>query len=140
MNRYDFQKLANVRLKDARILRRNGRYEGCYYLCGYVVECALKTCVAKLTKRYDFPDKALLSKERGVYTHDLMQLLKLAKLDTELDTEVGRIRQFETNCLVVKKWSEQSRYDVPDREKAEEMFEAVANRKDRVFRWIRQHW
>ena len=36
-HRYDFQKLAGIRLEDAKTLLRNGRYEGCYYLSGYVV-------------------------------------------------------------------------------------------------------
>ena len=77
VNRYEFQKLAGSRLEDAKILLRNHRYEGSYYLSGYVVECGLKACIAKLTKRYDFPDKGLV---QGAYRHDLTQLLKMAKL------------------------------------------------------------
>jgi HEPN domain-containing protein len=56
MNRYDFQKLARIRLEEAKVLLRHGKYEGCYYLCGYAVEFALKACIAKMTERYDFPD------------------------------------------------------------------------------------
>ncbi|MCP5119377.1 MAG: HEPN domain-containing protein, partial [bacterium] len=49
MNRTDFQNLALERLDDAKVLLDGGRYNGAYYLSGYVVECALKACIAKLT-------------------------------------------------------------------------------------------
>ena len=50
MNRADLQKLAEERLADAELLLANGRFGGAYYLSGYVVECALKACIAQLTK------------------------------------------------------------------------------------------
>ena len=49
-------------------------------MSGYVVECALKACIAKLTKRHDFPD---LKATDGSYTHDMTKLLKTAKLDDQ---------------------------------------------------------
>ena len=101
MNRYDFQKLAGIRLEDAKTLIRNGRCEGCYYLSGYVVECGLKACIAKLTKRYDFPERSLL---QGAYTHDLSLLLKMAKLEAARDIEFERDNEFRLNWLVVKDW------------------------------------
>lgn len=137
MNRYDFQKLARIRLEEAKVLLRNGKHEGCYYLCGYAVECALKACIAKMTKRYDFPDKGVL---QGAYTHDLTTLLKMARLETAIDAESKRDREFKVNWYVVKQWSEQSRYEVPDRKQAEDLFNAVADRKHGVLRWIRQYW
>ena len=51
MNRYDLRKLAKIRLKEAQILLKNGNYDGAYYLSGYVVECGLKACIAKGTKK-----------------------------------------------------------------------------------------
>ncbi len=47
MNRSDLQNLATIRLRDAEVLLDNGRYDGAYYLLGYVIECALKACIAK---------------------------------------------------------------------------------------------
>ena len=137
MNRYDFQKLAGIRLEEAEILLRNERYEGCYYLSGYVVECGLKACIAKLTRRYDFPDKSLL---QGAYTHDLTQLLKMAKLEVARDTELERDLGFRLNWYVVKEWREQSRYEAPGRKQAEDLFNAVADPGHGVLRWIKQHW
>jgi len=137
MNRYDFQKLARLRLEEASVLLRNGKHEGCYYLCGYAVECALKACIARLTKRYDFPDRALL---QGAYIHDLTQLLKTAKLEEARDAELERDGEFKVNWYVVKQWSEQSRYEVPGGKLAEDLFKAIADRKHGVLRWIRQYW
>jgi HEPN domain-containing protein len=136
VNRSDFQKLAAIRLVDAKILLRNGRCEGCYYLSGYAVECALKACISKLTKRYDFPAK----NAEKLYTHDLTQLLQTAGLQKFRDPELKRDRESEANWYVVKEWKEQSRYDVPDRKDAEGLFKAVADRKHGVLRWIRRYW
>jgi HEPN domain-containing protein len=87
VNRYEFRRLAGIRLEEAKVLRRNGKFEGCYYLCGYAVECALKACISKLTKRFDFPDKTLLE---GIYTHNLTQLFRIAKLEEARDAEIAK--------------------------------------------------
>jgi HEPN domain-containing protein len=137
VNRYDFQKLARVRLADARILLRNGRYEACYYLSGYTVECGLKACIAKLTKRYDFPDKRLLQE---AYTHRLDLLLEMAGLVPARTAEFTRDGEFRRNWYAVKAWGEQSRYELPSRERAEDLFKAVADPRHGVLRRIRRHW
>ena len=136
MNRNDFRKLALIRLEDARILLRLGRFEGCYYLSGYAVECGLKACVAKLTRRYDFPDISL----KEAYTHDLIKLLKIARLEEARNREFDLDREFEINWLIVKEWKAESRYEIADEEQANELFNAVANRKHGVLRWLKQLW
>src|SRR2546425_2666201 len=55
MTRTDLQLLAEERLSDAQVLLANGRFGAAYYLAGYAIECALKACIAKLTKAEDFP-------------------------------------------------------------------------------------
>ena len=57
MNKRDLQALADAKIKEAQALYRSGRYDGACYLAGYAVECALKACIAKRTKKHDFPDK-----------------------------------------------------------------------------------
>jgi len=136
VNRNDFRKLALIRLEDARILLRHGRFEGCYYLSGYAAECGLKACIAKLTKRYDFPDMNL----KEAYTHDLIKLLRIAKLEGARNREFQLDREFELNWHVVKEWRVESRYENPDRQQTESLFKAVADRKHGVLRWLRQHW
>jgi HEPN domain-containing protein len=47
MNRSDFHRLTEIRIKEAKVLLDRKCYEGAYYLAGYAVECALKACIAK---------------------------------------------------------------------------------------------
>jgi HEPN domain-containing protein len=56
VNRTDFQKLSEIRVREAEVLFENGFYEGAYYLAGYAIECAFKACIAKQIREYDFPD------------------------------------------------------------------------------------
>ncbi|MGD0298300.1 MAG: HEPN domain-containing protein [Bryobacteraceae bacterium] len=56
LNRELLQQLSEQHLADAQVLLEQKRWPGAYYLAGYSVECALKACIAKLTKVHDFPD------------------------------------------------------------------------------------
>lgn len=136
MNRNDFRKLAVIRLEDARILLRHGRFEGRFYLSGYAVECGLKACIARLTKRYDFPDISL----KDAYTRYLTKLLKIARLEEARNREFELDRGFEFNWHVVNEWKAESRYANPDRQQTESLSNAVADRRHGVLRWLRQHW
>ena len=62
MLRKDFRELAMIRLREARVLLRAKCYDGAYYLAVYAVECALKACIARHTKRFEFPDRCGLSR------------------------------------------------------------------------------
>jgi len=79
VNRRDLQNIALTRLKEVEVLLENRQYSGAYYLSGYVIECALKACIAKQTRKFDFPDKKTAIES---YTHDLEKLVKVAKLDS----------------------------------------------------------
>ena len=72
MLKSDLEQLVRVRLQDARLLLKGGQYDGCHYLAGFAVEAALKACIAKATRRHEFPDKDRAS---TVFTHDLVRLL-----------------------------------------------------------------
>ena len=108
MNRSDFQALSRLRIRESRVLLKNTYYMGSYYLAGYAIECALKSCICKQFKRFDFPDKRLVSTS---YTHDLDILLKNASIQKEFDAEIHRSPRFELNWNVIKDWSEEVRYD-----------------------------
>jgi len=140
VNRKELQALAEKRLKDAQVLYRNGRFDGAYYLAGYVVECALKACIAKKTKRHDFPpDKKLIEK---IYTHDLSKLLDTAGLAPSLEHEFHNDPALEAKWGIVRDWSERSRYETHGREgpkKSHDMLEAVGGHLG-VLICIRKHW
>lgn len=137
MNRDDFKQIARIRLKEAKTLLSNGNYDGAYYLCGYVVECGLKACIAKKTKRYDFPDKTTV---QDSYTHEIEKLVGIAGLKQDLRKETKRDKQFEVNWTVVKDWTEVSRYERQNDKKARDLYSAITNRRNGVLRWIRQYW
>ncbi|MBP1971735.1 HEPN domain-containing protein [Virgibacillus natechei] len=42
MNRKELKEIAEIRLKEAKVLLENKCYDGTYYLSGYVIECVLK--------------------------------------------------------------------------------------------------
>ena len=112
------------------------KQEGAYYLAGYAVECALKACIAKRTRRYQFPpEKVYVDK---VYSHRLSELVKLAGLDSDLDKEASKNTPFATNWNTVKDWTEQSRYKTSGLN-GKDMYDAVAG-KDGVLQWIRMRW
>jgi len=134
--RSDFQRLARIRLKDARVLIQNGNLEGAYYLTGLAVECALKACIAKNTRRYDFPpDQTAL---RDIYTHDLSKLIGAARLETDLDAEARGNIPFKSKWDVVKDWKVSSRYQTTGLN-ARDLYRAVAGRNG-VMQWLRQRW
>ena len=137
MNRDGFKRITRIRLTETRILLRTKHYDGAYYLCGYAVECALKACIAKQTKRYEFPDK---DKVRDSYTHKLSQLVKLAGLQTALELESASNPGFGVNWATVKDWSEESRYAEHSEQTARDLYAAVTSRKNGVLTWIKQYW
>jgi len=135
MNRNELKELSRIRLEEARALLKNGKYDGAYYLCGYAVECALKACIAKQTKQYDFPDKKTVNDS---YTHDLTKLTRTAQLPLEQELESNE--DFATNWSVVKEWSEESRYERFGEKTVHDLYSAVTDIKHGVLQWIRQHW
>lgn len=137
MYRSDFKYLANARLKEAKILLDNRKYDGAYYLSGYVIECALKACIAKQIKRFQFPDKNLA---KDCYSHDLKSLINLANLKYELQSHIADNHFFEINWTIVKDWSEQSRYRRNNKAKALDIYSAVSSPDNGVLVWLQQHW
>ena len=125
-------------MEEARVLLQNGFYSGAYYLVGYAVECALKACIAKQIRRYDFPDRKLVNDS---YTHDLERLLGVSGLKEELDSESAGNPVLEENWTIVKDWSEQSRYrsSIPENE-ARDLFSAVTARRNGVLSWLKRLW
>jgi len=137
LTRRHFQRLAELRAREAGSLSKTrGNQLGAYYLAGYAVECALKACIAKKTRRHEFPrDRKYVEK---VYTHDLQALLKEAGLNNLLERDVKTNKTLGTNWNTVKVWSEQSRYEISGL-KGKDLYLAVTG-TDGVLPWIRKLW
>ncbi len=137
MNKDDFKGLSRIRRKEALALIKSGNYDGAYYLSGYIIECGLKACIAKNTKKYDFPDKKRVNQS---YTHNLNDLVKVAGLESSLNQEIKKDPEFEVNWTLVKDWSEESRYQKHTKQEANDFYNVITNRKNGVLKWINQHW
>src|ERR1700679_724952 len=136
MNRADLQRLSNVRIRESKLLFEAREYSGGYYLARYAVECALKACFARSVRRYDFPDK-----EAGkIFTHKFSELVKLARLSSDLSKEEQTNSKFSAGWELVCKWTEESRYSVWTRDDAEAILNAIVRRTDGVLPWIRRRW
>jgi hypothetical protein len=86
-------------------LLKAGRLDGSAYLCGYVIEMALKARICKTLKWPSFPDKR--SDFEGLQsfkTHDLDVLLRLS----------GREQYAKLNLFpewtIVSQWNPEARY------------------------------
>jgi HEPN domain-containing protein len=137
MNRSDLQKLSNARIREAKTLFAAGEYSGAYYLAGYAVECALKVCIAKATQQHDFPDKDRANRS---YSHDLAALMRVAEIYDDFERATRSDPVLEEDWIIVKGWSEQSRYGTYDAKKTGDLLGAVEGHLKGVLPWIQDHW
>ena len=131
-SRSDFEKLMDLRLKEAKHLLDQKDWDGAYYLAGYAIEFALKIrIIARLMKSDSFPDKKLAE---NFYKHELTLLRKLAGLDDEMDMDAAVGPQWN----IVINWSEQTRYALGKTETvANDLYEAI---EKGVLPWIKARW
>ena len=137
VNRKELQFLAQTRLAEAKKLLETGFPDGAYYLAGYAVELALKACIAKETRRHDFPDKKTVD---ASYTHSLKDLVRVANLEVARREEVKKDSFFRAHWELVVEWSEHSRYQKHSSQMAQELVAAIGDPKHGVFAWIKRHW
>ena len=138
MNRSDSQELAELHLQHARALLDTGLYSGAYYMCGYVVECALKACICRKTNPFDFypsPDES-----RAAWSHDFGKLLKASGLDGEFSVARAADRDLNINWGSVEDWSPDSRYQPQGRLEAYALFTAITDPDHGVLSCIKQRW
>ncbi|MBX9625968.1 MAG: hypothetical protein K2X82_19370 [Gemmataceae bacterium] len=132
-----FRKLAEVRVREAKALLDAKLWDGAYYLAGYAVECGLKACIAKLTRRFEFPDKKFAA---DCHTHKIDELVFHARLRPARDEEIRADPQFNRNWETARLWTETARYERRTEDQARALVEAVADDTHGVLRWLRQHW
>ncbi|MDQ6663188.1 MAG: hypothetical protein M3Z23_02210, partial [Acidobacteriota bacterium] len=81
---------------------------------------------------HDFPDKKSVD---ASYTHNLKDLIKIAKLELARLEEANRDPIFRNHWDVVRQWSEHSRYRRSGLEVAQELMNAISDRKHGIFAW-----
>ena len=132
------QGLCRTRLREAKALARLGHYDGSYYLlAGYAVECALKSCIAKETRKHEFPDR---KRAEISHTHNLRELVRAANLEDARLEEAKKDSTFRNNWDTVQLWSEQSRYRTNRPEVVRSIIEAIGDRNHGILRCIKRYW
>ncbi len=138
LNRDALRNLADSRLEEARVLLENKLWTGAYYLAGLAVECALKACMARAVREYDFPDKKFVN---DMYQHDLKNLVGLdAALREALHVGMKADPKLEVNWNTVKDWKDEKRYDIVEELEAKGLYGATAEPGSGVMQWIRGRW
>ncbi len=137
MNRDDLKELSVIRLEEVEFLLQNGKYDGAYYLCGYIIEYAIKACIAKRINQYDFPDKVTT---QNAYSHSFTGLINAAKLEPQLRIELRSNSIFASMWNVVIDWKPDSRYEKNSEIKANELYQSITDKTNGVLRWIQLHW
>lgn len=143
-NRIQLRNLAIARLKAAKILMREGDYDGAVYIVGYVLELALKAAICKRLNFSSYPDKgSTLIKNEVVdifKTHDFGILSTLAGLSNELNLASASARLLQ-NWSDLTTWKPASRYEplgTYSKLEAERMIEALEEKPDGILTWIRK--
>jgi HEPN domain-containing protein len=140
VNRVQWQQLAERWLLDAKDLLDHHHWSAAYYLAGYSVECGLKACV--LVRVIATPEVIFETKRFSEYcwTHDLLELVKQAGLESTRAADIAGNSVLAGNWLVVKDWSEKSRYATTPHHKAKKLYQAITASPDGVMQWIKTRW
>jgi hypothetical protein len=143
VNRADLQVLAEERILDAAALIDGSRWSFAYYVSGYAVECALKSCLLArmIHTGWVFEDKVKIEDCR---THDFGKLIILAGLTDELNSTLSASAaaggEFVGNWGIVTQWKVTDRYEPKSEAEARALYDAINGDPHGVLRWIRNHW
>ncbi|MCK5123576.1 MAG: HEPN domain-containing protein [Candidatus Pacebacteria bacterium] len=137
----DLKKIAQMRLKEAKVLYKAGFYDGAIYLCGYVVETSLKAMICKNLKINEYPDDG---KDKSVFSsHDFDRLLLLSGLSKRINANNRRKRELFSNWSILTQWKPEGRYTPIGKYKqndVKEFLKALEDKKDDFFVFIKKIW
>jgi HEPN domain-containing protein len=137
LSRTDLQSLAELKLRDAKLLLDNSSYSNAYYLAGYAVELGLKACVARQIRQEEIPDRELVNR---VYTHNFESLAGLAGLKADLKKQQDADHMFQAYWGIAAEWSPETRYATQDAMSAQLLWQAIDDPDHGVLKWINTHW
>jgi len=135
--RLDLQTMAEAKLFDAVLLAEHERYSNAYYLAGYAIELAIKSCIAKQFNAETIPDLKLVQK---LYSHTLADLIGVSGLAAALRAERASDRIFAANWSTVSEWNTASRYEAVDKYTCGLLIGAIRDANNGVLRWLKRHW
>jgi HEPN domain-containing protein len=137
IHKNELTRLAEEKAADAKLLLEHGRYSNAYYLAGYAVEIGLKAVISREFRADTLPDKGFVNK---IYVHKLIELVRLAGLETEFENRRRIDADFRTAANVIADWSEEARYRNVEPTVAKAMLEAVLDEDAGFLPWLKTHW
>jgi hypothetical protein len=139
LNQALLRQMAEERILDADVLRAAGRWAYAYYVSGYAVECALKSCVlAQMIHTGGVFANRKFAEE--CFTHEFGVLVKLAGLTPSLNAELAANPVFVGFWGTAIQWKETSRYGQKTMLEADALYLAITDNTNGVMRWIRHYW
>jgi len=102
------------------------------------VECALKACICRQTKEFDFPPNRNFVNE--CYSHNIETLLEVAGLTTAKEIACDTAPTLNDHWEFTFAWNEQNRYIRRGEADARRLYLAVADRGKGVLEWIKSSW
>lgn len=136
--------MAQERIKDAKALIDGGRWEFTYYVAGYAVECALKSCVLARMIHTGWVFNESVKNVADCRTHDFQKLVGIAGILGDLN---ARLKEsaissdgFVDNWQTVVAWTTTSRYEAKSQAEARKLYDAISTEPDGVMKWIRNYW
>jgi HEPN domain-containing protein len=132
--REELKELSQLRLREAEALFAAGLYDGCVYLCGYVVELALKAVICSTLAISEYPNEQMFK------THVFKRLMLLAGLQEQITAANPMLLK---NWSAATEWESEWRYEpvgTYDRRRAQEVLEAIKADPDGVLPYLSQRW
>ena len=144
MNQADLRQLADDRIRDAEALLAGGRWSFAYYVAGYAVECALKSCVLARMIHTGWVFDEEVKRVDDCRTHEFRKLMAIAGIKGELDAALAASAaaggEFATNWGLVDTWKVTSRYETKSEAEAKALYAAITDPVHGVMGWIRKYW
>jgi HEPN domain-containing protein len=133
--RDELRALAQLRLREAQALFAAQLYDGCVYLCGYVVELALKARICNVLGIAEYPEK-----RQHFKTHDFDELQLLAGLQQEITAANPVLLE---NWSIATEWRPDWRYrpaGTYGEAEAARVLEAITSEPDGVLACVSRRW
>lgn len=141
MTRKELQKTALTRFEEAKTLHKKGYYDGAVYLCGYVVETALKARICRHLQMKEYLDTGDM---KSIFSsHDFDRLLLLSGLGNRINLANRRSTNLFKNWSLLTTWKTDVRYEpigTYQKKHSKSLLDALEDKKEGFLVWIKKLW